>query len=122
MPPLLLWLSIKYQLFEFLIFIFEAAQSLDLRDPITQLANGDPVPAALDPTWSHNVPYLFEGPAYKRSSLTLGVLTLLLVAPHLDPFCPLPACGDSFPFGLPFPCVFVLSLPVPSASIFVHFS
>lgn len=87
-----------------------------------QAANGGLVLAALGPMWSHNGPYLFEGQAYKRSSLVLGVLTLLLVAPHLEPLCPLPTCGDSFPFGLPSPCVFMLSLPFPSASIFVHLS
>ena len=52
----------------------------------------------------------------------LEVLTLLLVALHLEPLGPLPTCGDSFPFGLPSPCVFMLSLPFSSASIFVHFS
>lgn len=45
--PLLLWLSIIYQVFEFLSFMFRTAKSLDLRDPITQLANSDPVPAAM---------------------------------------------------------------------------
>lgn len=111
MSPLLLSLSIKYQLFEFLNFIFKAAQSVDLGDLVTQLDNSDPVTATLGPTWSHNGPYLFEGPAYKSSSLVLGVLTLLLVDPHLEAFCPLSTCGDSFPFGLPSPCVFMLSLP-----------
>lgn len=98
-----------------------AAQRLDPRDPITQLANGDPVPAALGPTWSHNGPYIFKGLAYKRSSLVLGVSALLLVAPHLEPLCPLPTYGDSFPFGLLSRCVFMLSSPVPSAFSFVHF-
>lgn len=108
------------QLFEFLNFIFKAAQSLDQRDPITQLANGDPVPAALGPTWSHNGPHLFEGSAYKRSSLVLGDLTLLLVAPRPEPLWPLPTPRDSFPFGLPSPCAFMFSSPFPAASIFVH--
>lgn len=75
--------------------MFRAAQSLDPRDPTTQLANSDPVPAAMGPVWSHNGPYIFEGPVYKKSSLVLVVLTFLPVAPHLETFCPFPTCGDS---------------------------